>query len=754
MYPQLTRLRASAMTGIVGAAILASASSAQAQEASAQAESTGGLDEIVVTAQRREERLQDVPIAVTAVSAAALDTAGIDVSRDLPQLVPSVQFSRSGASGLFFVRGVGTTNAAVGEEGANAFYVDGVYLGDLAQTINSFNNIERIEVLKGPQGTLFGRNATGGLVHVVTREPGDELRMDAQVSYANYETVDGKLYVATPVGDNAGIDLALTYRNQDKGWGYNPTIGREIHVENYWGARSKAVVRPSDTVKLTITGDYFKNEDNLGLAWKIKPGVIGTGGVTGPEGQDSTADMYPITRQKIYGTSLTAEVDLGFATLTNIAAYRKARNASDFDVDGGPLPLIRINFVSTSETIQEELRLASNGSGPVSWQAGVFYLRSKATNDSTFTGSAFTSSGVARQYVDAELTTDSYAGFGEVTWKVTPSTQLTGGLRYTQDRRDFDGTSTTYLLNGSALPPAGQPIPKLKYNEWTYRLALRQDLSQDVNLYASVNRGFKAGSYSLQSPTNAPFRPQTIMAYEVGLKSELFQRKLRLNLAAFHYDIDDFQVRSAAVATPGANLILNAATVKVDGIEAEFEAAPVDGLRIFGGATYLDSRFDKFGGPGADFQAPIVYPLPATCPGDRFGTANPGLLGPGPRTGGYVTCFGDASGNATPNSPKFAASLGASYSVPVGDTGKIQATALYSYNDGYYFEPDNVHQQDSFSLFNASLEFWPTETFGISLWGKNLFNKEYIIQDLTTATGTTEALGAPRTYGLDFKMSF
>lgn len=744
------RLCAAASIATIAVAGLSTAASAQDTAAQQTAASHDeGLEAIVVTAQRREEDLQDVPIAVSAVGGAALESAGIDVSRDLPQVIPSVQFSRSGASGLFFVRGVGTTNAAVGEEGANAFYIDGVYLGDLAQAINNFNNIQRIEVLKGPQGTLFGRNATGGLVHVITRDPGDELEMHGQFGYANYETVDGKLYAATPLGNKAGIDLALTYHNQNRGWGYNSTLNREIHIENYWGARSKMVVKPTDAIKLTLTGDYFKNKDNLGLAWKIKPGVLGTGGFTGPEGQDSTADSYPLTRQKVYGTSLTAEFDLGFATLTNIAAYRKARNASGFDSDGGPLPLLRIDFVSGSRTIQEELRLASNGGGPFSWQAGFFYLNSRATNDSDFTGSAF---GTLRQHIDANLKTNSYAGFGELTYKITPTTQLTGGLRYTSDKREFDGSSRFVTATGTALSPSVQPIPSLSYNKWTYRVALRQDLADGVNVYASINRGFKAGSYSLQSPSNAPFFPQTIMAYEIGVKSELFNRKLRLNLSGFHYDIDDYQVRSAALATPGANLILNAATVKVDGIELEFEAAPIDNLRLFGGATYLNSRFDKFGGPGTQLQAPIIYPSPATC--IASGTADPGILLPGPRTGGYTTCVGEVSGNKTPLAPKIAATIGASYMVPVGDTGQVRLNALYSYNDGYYFDPDNVHNQGSFSLVNASIEYRPTEQFGISLWGKNLFDKEYAVQDLTTSFGTTRALGAPRTYGVDFKMDF
>ena len=222
-----------------------------------------------------------------------------------------------------------------------------------------------------------------------------------------------------------------------------------------------------------------------------------------------------------------------------------------------------------------------------------------------------------------------------------------------------------------------------------------------MNVYASFNRGFKSGSYSLQSPLNAPYLPQYIKAYEVGLKSELFDRRLRLNVAAFHYDIDDYQVRSAAVANPGASLILNAATVKVDGAEVEFEVAPIDELRLFGGVTYLDSRFDQFGGPNAAFQAPIVYPNPATCPANLRGTENPGVLSAGARTGGFTTCFGDVSGLDTPNAPQLTASVGASYTLAVGESGEVRVSALYSYNDGYVFEPDNIARQGDYNLLEC-----------------------------------------------------
>jgi iron complex outermembrane receptor protein len=705
----------------------------------------GALSEIIVTAQRREENLQEVPIAVAAVTAEALENTGIEGTADLPQIVPSVQMTRSGPSGLFFIRGVGTTNAAAGEEGANAVYIDNVYIGDLTQTISKFNNIERIEVLKGPQGTLFGRNATGGLIHILTRDPPEiGMELKAQIGLANYETVDTQLYVGGALTDKISADIAYAGTYQNKGWGRNLTTGEEIKVQDFDGLRSKIVFRPDDGVKFTLSGDYAENQDNLGLTWKIASGTIARGGFTGPSGYDTTASNPSLSSIRTWGVSLTGEIDLGFASLTSVSAIRRLRNHSYFDVDGGPLDFVNLDYVSTGRTFQQEVRLASNNSTPFSWQVGLFYLRSKAAQISERRGS----SGVDQ---DSEMVTNSYAAFAEATYDLTPTTHLTGGIRYTIDDRNFDGRQTPTTGTGVPTGPTQTQLDTLKYKEVTYRIALRQDLTENINVYGSLNRGFKAGAFSLSSPLNQPVNPQFIMAYELGLKSELFDRKLRVNLAAYHYDIDDYQVRSASL---GGTLLLNAATVKVDGVDMEFEAAPTSNWRLFGGVSYIDSRYGSFGGPGAEFQAPIVYPLPASCPNDLRGTRDPGVLEPGARTGGFATCFGDVSGNRTPLAPEWTASLGSTYFIPLGGSGELRLTGLYSYNSGYVFEPDNRARQGDFHLVNASIEYRPVENLGIELWGRNLTKTEYSVQKLTVGTGMVEALAPPRTYGVNFKFDF
>lgn len=721
-----------------------------------------GLQDIIVTAQRRAENMQDVPISVTAVTAAALESAGISGTNGLSQITPSVTFTRSGPSGLFFIRGVGTTNAAAGEEGANAFYVDGVYIADLGQTINQFNNVQRIEVLKGPQGTLFGRNATGGLVHVITRDPGDELVIKGKVGYANYETVSGQAYVAGPLTSNLSADIAVTGTSQSKGWGYNVTQNKETRLGGQWGVRSKVVWKPGEIVKFTLTGDHYEIDDNTALAWRIADGAYGinSGGPSGalygsPCCQNSSANDAQHSSLNISGVSLKTEADLGFATLTNLVAYRKSENHSFLDVDGGPLPIIRFDYVSGSRSFQEEVRLASATTEPFSWQLGVFYLRAVASNNQKQRGTALGGLNSGNNIV-SKLITDSWAAFGEVSYDITPTTHLTGGARYTEDKRMFRATQTAVAneVPGTVTYypslASGKTFDRLGYNEWSYRVALRQDITERINVYGSYNHGFKAGTYSLQSPTQPAVRPQFITAYEVGLKSELFDRRLRLNLAAYHYDISDYQIRSVL---GGTTALFNAGTVKVDGIDADFEAAPLENWRVYGGVSILDSRYGYF--PNAVFY----YPSPATCTtGASSVAAAPGVTPGAPSgapVGGITSCSGSANGLVTPLAPKFTANLGGTYTIPMGEESKLLLNALYSYNSGYVFEPDGVQRQAAFSMVNASVEYRVNEHFGVELWGNNLLNTRHYVQKLNTAPfATLNSLAAPLTYGVNVKFEF
>ncbi len=735
--------------------VAAFSSPAMAQEAAPQAaaEADAGVEEIVVTAQRRKENMQTVPISVTAVTAGSLARSGVGSTLQINQLVPSVQITRSGPSTIFFIRGVGNSSGGIGEEGANAFYVDGVYLGDLAQVNTEFNNIDRIEVLKGPQGTLFGRNSSGGLVNIITREPGDETVVKANVGYANYKTFSGQLYVAAPLTDKLSADIALTARDQNEGWGKNLRTGEDFALGWMVGIRSKAVFRPTDLTKITLSGDYKKQNDTFTAGFQLFGGSVGTGGAVRPGDYDTLTTSPSFARIRSWGASLTVEHEFDWATLTSLTAQRFIRVGSAFDSDFTPAPLVNVLVESSNRTWQQELRLASNGGGPLSWQVGGFYYHGKAkVLGQDVTGAAFGAApGNGTSIVDQQ-TVDSYAGFGEATYNLTPTTHLTGGLRYTHEKRDFSGR----VFGRGQIPTTAAPFPgpaypfpgKISFNKLTYRVAVRQDITDKVNVYGSYNRGFKSGLFSMNSNpgTNAPVKPQVIDAFEIGLKSQLFDNMLRFNIAGFHYKIKDYQVRSAAVGGIGnIALLLNAASVKVDGVEADFEFAPTRELRITGNATYLDSRFGSF--PAYPFTIPRTGPA-----GVGTNTCTSGDTGP--RTGGNLQCFRSANGNRTPLSPKFSASLGAAYTMDVGDDGQVIANVLYSYTGLSYFEPDNRLKQKAFSVINGSLEYRPSPTWGVEIWGKNLTDKRYYITGASSTTGDNGVIGPPQTYGVRAKFDF
>lgn len=734
-----SRPRRLAVAIAVAAGTCAGAIHAQPQEPVAR---TAALEEVIVTAQRRQESLQDVPIAVVAMSADELTHRGIDATIGLPEAVPSVQLTRSGPSGIFFMRGVGNTSGGVGEEGANAFYVDGVFMPDLSQSVLRFNNIERVEVLKGPQGTLFGRNASGGLVHVITREPGQESVADIRLGYANYNTTSGQLYVAGPLTDSLAADVAITVADQGEGWGRNRLTGSHTGKGWHWGLRSKWVWEPTDRSKFILSGEYMKLADSTASTYHVAPGSVGVGGTVTPggDGYDTVTSDPNSVHQEIYGLNLTAEFDLGAAMLTSLSAMRRLEMRSQLDPDAGPLPLFGIDLNVETEAFQQEFRLASNDVDPFSWQVGLFYLYSTAEQLPQI------SRGLALAPLDrlesyARQTTSSYAAFGEAGYAIRPTTHLTAGLRYTLDDKDFKGRQVGLIGTTPASVLARKD--STSDEELTWRLSIRQDLTDHINVYASYNRGFKSGVYALNAYPWDPVEPQTIDAYEVGMKAELLDSRLRLNLAAFYYEIDDYQVRAAT--GPGATtLLLNAASVDVEGFEIEFEAVPLEGLTVFGSATFLKSEFSSFP------FAPYTYPNPAVC--------TPGGGAPGVSTGvpvgGAITCLGSAAGNDTPLAPEFAGTLGASYAFPVGPAGELRLSAMYSYNDGYYFEIDNRLEQPSYGVLNASVAYHPDQHWGIEFWARNLTNDRYYVQKLGSALADLAVQAAPRTYGVNLSYRY
>jgi iron complex outermembrane receptor protein len=417
--------RAYASAAAVTAALLAPCS-AMAEDAAAQAapaqDGAPSVADIIVTANKRAENLQKVPISIAAFTAKAIDTQGIKSVVDLPQLTPGLGFTRTLVGTNAFLRGVGTTSAGYSTESPIATYVDGLYMPNSAASSFSFNNIERIEVLKGPQGTLYGRNTTGGLIHVITKEPGDVTAVDTSVSYGNYNTVQANFYGSTPLSDTVAVNLAALYVNQADGWGRNQFTGQEAYKFKDVGVQGKIRWQAAPDTKLTLRGFFDKVETDQGNAVAMYPGSVGTDGSTYGGKYQINSRLTPFAHQRQYSVSLKAEQGLGFANLTSITGYIDNASPSlqtQSPVLGQPLPgqgTINLGGYQTAKTFSQELQLTSNNkASPFQWMVGAFYYHDNSMIQINVYGTCI--GAICAAPLPTQTTgyanTRSYAGFAE-----------------------------------------------------------------------------------------------------------------------------------------------------------------------------------------------------------------------------------------------------------------------------------------------------------------------------------------------------
>ncbi|KXU33793.1 hypothetical protein A0J57_03905 [Sphingobium sp. 22B] len=679
--------------------------------------SAGQLEDIVVTAQRRAERLQDVPIAVSAVTSDALARQGVDSLVGLNASVPGLQFQTTGVASAVYLRGVGTNDGNPNIEQSVALYIDGVYIASPNAALNQFNNIQRVEVLKGPQGTLFGRNATGGVIQIVTRDPSHTPGGEFSAGYANYDTFSANGYVTGPIGSTLAADVAVTWRHQGDGFGRNLILDRETRKSKNFGIRSKLIWEPTDALTVRLSGDYAKSSA-MHPDFVLPKGVLGIDGELTTGSFDTRTNVVPTGDLKQYGGSLRLEYDAGSVLFTSITAYRETHTHSAFDSDGTPLDFIRADLPNRQRNWTQEFQISSPSASPVQWIVGAFYYDNKARYVSgRLSGLAIELSGVP--YIDFNngQSSKSYAGFGQATVELVKGLKATGGLRYTSEKQRFFGDTRT-IFGIVPVGPQEQSFDKL-----TWRMALDYEVARDVHGYISYNRGVKSGGFNLLTPTAPSFRPEILDAYEVGLKSELFDRRLRLNAAAFLYKYKDIQLQ---VIRNGTSFSTNAARATIKGIEAEIQAIPIENLTITAGFSILDGQYDRYP------DAPLFTPSPLT---------------PHPATQ-------DATGNDTVAAPPFAGNIGFEYVVPT-KAGRFALSSSLYYNDGYYFGPDKNFPQKNYYLLSAALGWTsPDERYGLRLWGANLTNEYYLQQGSPGGFGNLTIRADPRTYGVTGTVKF
>jgi iron complex outermembrane receptor protein len=499
----------------------------------AAAEEAAQLEEVVVTAQRREERLADVPIAASVISADSALTRGITDMSTLEMAVPGLVINHTANEGNIFIRGVGTNLFGPASEQTVALYIDGVYMPSPEANLFAFNNIERIEVLKGPQGTLFGRNTTGGVVQIVTREPSSTLTGDFSVSYGNYQSLMAQGYLAGGLSDNVSADIAVMYEDQGEGWGKNFTTGKEngVMADSNYSARSKVRAllgeRTSVDLALDITRQRVKYD------YQLRPGIVspvdGVSTYPGPYNALGGLNDYELLKGKGASVNLNHEADS--FRIVNILAYRDTDVEYVLDQDDTPAVAADLLLPSYSKGWSEELQVHSPDSANVKWMAGVFYFDSEAGYDPLDINN-----GVV--VIDDYQKTRSIAGFTQFTFPIAEKTNMTLGGRYTSEEQEFVGT--TFFL-GTDLGTFKDPQD---FSEFTWRASFDHRFNDDVMAYVSANRGFKSGGYNLITVAGVnSFLPEELQAYEVGIKSDWLNRTLRLNGAVFWYDYRDIQIQ-------------------------------------------------------------------------------------------------------------------------------------------------------------------------------------------------------------------
>ncbi|HKT14227.1 MAG TPA: TonB-dependent receptor [Allosphingosinicella sp.] len=743
------------------------APAAEAADASAQ----DGVEEIIVQANKRRERLQDVPIAITAVTGARLDSVGITNTQDIASVVPGlvIQSTISGVGA--HLRGIGTTAVGIGLENSVATYVDNVYIYSVSGSLVQLNNIDQIEVLKGPQGTLFGRNATGGVINIRTRDPKHEPGGDFSLSYGNYDTIAAKGYLTAGLTKDLAADIAGFVSLQGKGWGKNFFTGHEVNKLDQYAVRSKWLFTPGDRDQFRLIGDYsllkgdtfstfsvlkgttvnygpgdtpaaarpdlvnppvppypvgqpsFVGDPNLGL---LAPFAVVGNPYTFNRGFYDIDNFYdPRYKFKTGGGSLQWDHDFDSVRFTSITAYRAARQKAMWSSVPTPADRSAAFWTTKERQLSQELQLGSATNAKIQWVVGLYYLNAKGEYPS-FNIIGSTLSPLERLEFQSVVTTKSGAAFGQATVPLWEGAHFTGGLRYTVERRGNSGATILHLLpafGGISIPMPIVPA-HTTFRKLTWRAALDQKLTPNIMAYASYNRGFKSGVYNAIPAGGDAIEPEVLDSWEAGLKTDLLNRKLRFNIGGFYYKYKNLQV---TVFTPISATLDNGAAAEVYGVDIDFTAKLDDNLTLFGGATLLHSEFTSY--PEAGFFVPV----------------------PAAQGGGTAKHIASAKGNKLPYTSNTTFNVGANYVVPIGDGG-LDLNANYAYTSRWFSGPDNILSQKPYGLLDASATYrFPGDHFSLGLWARNITDEKYRVYLASGGNPGGYEQGnaaAPRTYGV------
>ena len=725
------------------------ATAAWAQDAAPAERDDGGiaLQEVVVTAQRRTENLQKVPISITALSADTLSQKGVVTTDDLTQVVPGLLWGRSTNFNQPAIRGVGTRNASAGDEPNIATYLDGVYQPESLTALQELANVERIEVLKGPQGTLFGRNATGGAISIITADPSfsPSLKLSGTLGRFGYKKVSGTV-TGPIIGDKLAGSIAAV-RFSDDGYVHNNFLNISQAKTSGTVVRPKLLFTPTDNLKIELNALYSRGKSNVLTSpyslggnnvvenpatinnLVLNPGRLPASGLVASQPYTTAGRFEPTAKVTQKLVDLHAAYDLGFATLTGTLANGFIRAFNDSLTDASGIGIARTIYYPKNNYWDQELVLTSTGTGPLTWLVGAQGFQGKAAFSPLLSGSRSAATG---QYTFANILygqrTRSWAVFAETTWNPVEKLFLTGGVRYSADKKSaFNQTNTAALV-----------ADEHSWHNFSPRGVIRYQFAPDSNVYASITKGYKSGTYNAVSLTAGklvPVSPELITSYEIGIKSDI-DRRLRLNASAYHYDYKNLQVSAAVtVIVNGSPTSLtnlqNAGKVSIDGAEASAEFAVTHDLTLNAGVSLLHTKISNF--PNAALN------VPATSPTAPFGN---------------VAVIRSVNGNELIRAPKSTFNIGGSYRHDLlGGDLTLNANAFFSAK--YFAELGNRVVQPHYEIVNASATWRaPDKHYYVTVFGENLTNQIYAVGHLIATYSDATQAAKPRWFGVTVGVDF
>ena len=689
----------------------------------------GEIQEITVTAQRRSEGLQSVPISVNAFSAQQLVSTGVASTADLPMVTPGLVFGQQVGYAQPFLRGVGSTAVSPGLENPVATVVDDIYYAQVLGSIMTFDNVAQVEVDKGPQGTLFGRNATGGLIQVTTKDPTQDFNGSVAATYGNYKTVGADIYLSGGITSDLATNLAVHIDNQGEGFGRNVITGQDINRSRDVDVRNKWLFKPSDQTEVKLILDFERV--NSSSAYGTAPGStpVGAPEFTGNR-QDIAGYYQPFGTIDQGGASIRIRQNLDLGQFVSITAYRHMQSECQCVATLAVDPTLAISVVvhEMHHQFSQEFQLQSPESSAFQWTTGAYFFDAVAAwQPSTITG------GYVAPYEYLNQTSDqrtvSGALYGQGTMEVLPATNLTVGLRYTYERHSIVVGEVGVASPGYeaySFTSYDNPSP-ISFKKPTWRLALDHQFTPDVMGYISYNRGFKSGGFEDIVIPALQFQPETLDAYEIGAKSEFFGKRVQLNTSAFLYNYKNMQ---NAIYYASSELIYNSASSKLYGLDVDGKVGITKNLAFTASAEWLHTYYASFA--NANFATPIPG-------GGTTYTTRPPL---------------GAKGHRLPLAPIGTVSAGLDYTVETG-FGSMVFNVTDAYNSGWFAEPDNRLRQPSYNIVNARTSLNSEDrSETLSVWGKNLTNIDYLTALASAPNGDFASYAPPRTYGVTWTKRF